>query len=171
MALTELPSVPADLSSAVAGRDGDRIVVWLRGELDMATTVELSETLARAIAIDDTDLVLDLSEVQFMDASAIGVIVRAQTFLYPRSRSLSLRAPSKCARFVLDICGLAQLIEPDPRRSEDTGALGTWVAVPATERVDHLHGLPSADAATTATSGDSERAGEPTPADAGRRGL
>jgi anti-anti-sigma factor len=68
--------VPANpQGSAVAGRDGDRIVVWLRGEHDIATTVELSETLVRAIAIDDADLVVDLSEVQFIDASTIGVIV------------------------------------------------------------------------------------------------
>jgi anti-anti-sigma factor len=156
---------------AVAGRDGTRTVVWLRGEHDLATTTELAATLARAIALDEADLVVDLSEVQFMDVTTVSVIVKARNHLRPRSRSLSLRAPSKAARRVLDLCDLAQLIDPDPPRSEDAGALGTWVAVPAIEPVHPRTGFTPAPAATTATSGDGERAGEPTPAVAGRRAL
>jgi anti-anti-sigma factor len=146
--------------------------VPLCGELDLAATGELSKTLANAIAAFHADLVLDLSGVQFMDASAVGVIVRAQGFLHPRSRSLSVRAPSRCAQLVLDLCGLADLIDPDPQRTEEAGALGTWVAVPAVERVDPRAGATDAGAETMATSGDGARAGEPTAAaDAGRRGL
>jgi anti-anti-sigma factor len=55
----------------------DRTVVWLRGEHDVSTVSALSQTMARAIALDDGDLVVDLSGVQFMDAATVGVIVRA----------------------------------------------------------------------------------------------
>ena len=37
---------------------------------------ELSQTVARAIALDDDDLVIDLSGVEFMGAATIGVLVR-----------------------------------------------------------------------------------------------
>lgn len=172
MALTELPSVPANPhGSAVAGRGGDRTVVWLRGEHDIATTAELSETLARAIAIDNTDLVLDLSEVRFMDASTIGVIVRAQNFMRERSRSLSLRAPATCALRVLDACGLAELIDPGPPRSEAAGALDSWVAVPAIDRADQrADGSAPAAAAVTATRGDAQQPDEDATVPAVRRG-
>jgi anti-anti-sigma factor len=89
----------------------DRTVVWLRGEHDVSTTAALWDTLARAIESADTDLVVDLREVEFMGATTVSVIVRAAELLRQRSRSLIVRSPSKCARRVLDLCGLVHLIE------------------------------------------------------------
>ena len=126
--------------TAFAGRNPDRTVVWLRGEHDVSTVAALSETMARAIALDDADLVVDLSGVQFMGAATVGVIVRAREFLRLRSRSLALRSPSRCARRILDLCGHADLLDPRPVDATPlagtAGALGTWVAVPATDRID-----------------------------------
>jgi len=112
-------------------------VVWLRGEHDISTLPALRATLLRAIGHDDADLTLDLSEVTFIDAATVGTIVRTREFLRFWSRSLALRSPSRCALRVLELCDLADLL--DPGRSEARGpapsapALGTWVAVPSTE--------------------------------------
>lgn len=140
---------PIDISSvtvsrphvtAFAGRNSDRTVVWLRGEHDVSTVAALSEVMARAIALDDADVVVDLSEVQFMGAATVGVIIRAREFLRLRSRFLVLRSPSECVRRILDVCGRSDLL--DPRIADATpltgpgGALGTWVGVPATDRID-----------------------------------
>jgi anti-anti-sigma factor len=113
MALTESPSamVPRRSPAASAGRNADR-TVRLRGDYDISTVAALSETLARAIALADADVVVDLSRVRFMDAATIGVIVRARSGLRLRSRSLTLRSPSPCARRVLDLCGLTYLLDP-----------------------------------------------------------
>jgi anti-anti-sigma factor len=114
-------------------------IVWLRGEHDFSTLGALSEVMARAIALDDADLVVDLSGVLFMDAATVCVIVRAREFLELRSRSLALRAPSRWARRLLDLCDLAYLVDPRPvdapRLPGAAGALGTWVEVPAADRV------------------------------------
>jgi anti-anti-sigma factor len=124
-----------------AGRNPDRTVVWLRGEHDVSTVAALSEVMARAIALDDADVVVDLSEVQFMGAATVGVIIRAREFLRLRSRFLVLRSPSECARRILDVCGHSDLLL-DPRITDATpltgpaGALGTWVVVPASDRID-----------------------------------
>ena len=120
---------------AFVGREDDRIVVWLRGEHDSSTLAALSETVAGAFALDDADVVVDLSGVEFMGVATVGLIIRAGEFLRLRSRCLALRAPSTCARRILDLCGLAGLLDPRsvmPRVTGTTGALGTWVAVPAT---------------------------------------
>jgi anti-anti-sigma factor len=85
--------------------------VWLSGEHDLSTVDALSQTLARAFALDDADVVLDLSDVQFMGAATIDVIVRASGVLDLRSRVLTLRSPSEPARRVVDLCGLAELVE------------------------------------------------------------
>ena len=109
MALAELPPVSAPDRGAIAkpNCDADGSVVWLRGEHDMFTLAELWETMARAIASDDGDVVVDLSAVEFMDASTIGVLIRARTILRKRSRSLTLRSPSTRALRVLGLCDLA----------------------------------------------------------------
>ena len=123
-----------------AGRDGDRTVIWLQGEHDISTTVALTDTLARAVALDDADLVIDLSEVQFMSAATVGILVRTDDLLRQQSRSLTLRAPSTCARRVLELCGVAGDLDLDPADSTPeattASALGSWVAVPAADRAD-----------------------------------
>ena len=91
-------------------RDGDRAVVWLRGEHDASTLPAISEAIARAIADDDADLVIDLSQVDFMDAATVGIILRARELLRSRSRALELRSPSRRAERVLRLCGVAGLV-------------------------------------------------------------
>ncbi len=137
---------PFEDSSRAARRPGSAAVderakhpvVWLRGEFDVSTAADLSAALARAIALVDADLVIDVSDVQFMDAAAVGVIVRTRTFLEQRSRSLTLRSPSPRVRRVFDLCGLAELLDAPlrgaDRQSEAGGALGTWVDVPHAEK-------------------------------------
>jgi anti-anti-sigma factor len=111
-------------------------VVWLHGEHDISTEAELTAALTLAMALDDADLVIDLSNVQFMGAATVGVIARSRAFLQDRQRSVTLRSPSTSARRVLHLCGLADLVDPGT-----AGALGTWVAVPATDRVDRVDGV------------------------------
>jgi anti-anti-sigma factor len=123
----------------IGGRDGPG-VVRLQGEYDVGTVAALSAILSRAIALDDADLVLDVSGVSFLDAATVGVIVRARLFLRNRSRGLLLRCPSRCVRRILDICDLTSLIEVGPEVGGATGqvgALGSWVAVPSAARLGH----------------------------------
>jgi anti-anti-sigma factor len=125
-------------------RDGTAagpIVVWLRGEHDLSTDDALCATLARAIAVDSAGLVLDLSEVEFMAASTLGVIVRAREFLRQRSSSLTVRAPSSCVRRVLDACRLNDLVGPSADLAGH--ALGSWVGVAPAGRGDAYRQLPS----------------------------
>ena len=124
-----------------AGTGAGLIIVWLQGEHDVSTDNALSMTLARAIALDGPGLVLDLSEVRFIAVSTLRVIVRAQEFLQHRLRSLTVRAPSPCARRAIRACGLADLLGPKPeelsanlRGDAAAKALRTWVEVPAGEQ-------------------------------------
>jgi anti-anti-sigma factor len=100
--------------AAFSGCDTDHSVVCVRGAHDASTVVALCMTMARAIAFDDTDLVIDLSEVTFMNAATVEVMVRAEAFLRDRSRSLTLRSPSTHAWRVLGVAGLTELVDPRP---------------------------------------------------------
>jgi anti-anti-sigma factor len=118
------------------GSEVGPIVVWLWGEHDASTDGTLCLTLARAIAVDSAGLVLDLSEVEFMAAPTVGVVVRARESLRQRSATLTMRAPSAPARRSIDACGLSDLLGPGPKMAVGPRgkALGSWVAVPAVER-------------------------------------
>ena len=90
-------------------------VASLSGELDISTLGDLCETLAALIAFGEADVILDLSDVDFVDASAAGVLFRAEEFLSGRSRRLVLRCPPPCALRILDLCSRSDLVELDSR--------------------------------------------------------
>ncbi len=129
-----------------SGRDGTGagpIVVWLVDEHDLSTDDALCLTLARAIALDSAGLVLDMSQVTFMAASTLGVMIRARDFLRQRSRSLTVRSPSAPVVRVVLACGMSDLLGPSlatavegtgPAGDEGAEALATWVAVPPAGR-------------------------------------
>lgn len=81
------PTSSAD--QAFVGSDAHLGVVRIRGEHDIATVSVLAATLSQTVAAEGADVVVDLSEVEFMAATPV---------------------------------------------SGPSGALGTWAAVPATER-------------------------------------
>jgi anti-anti-sigma factor len=133
-------SVSGRRAAVLSGGEADRGVVWLRGAHDASTVVELCTIMARAIAFNDADVVVDLSEVTFMGAATVGVILRAEAFLLERSRSLMLRSPSTRSRRILGLCGRGDLVDP---RSADavgatrrSGAVGTGVTAPTANRAD-----------------------------------
>jgi len=136
MAPIELPSVVVT-SRPVGAQEAGDAVVCLHGDHDASTVAALTETMARVIASDDSDLVVDLSGVRFMGAATVEVLGRARTFLQAHSRSLALRCPPPRVSRVLELSGLADLVDPSPvviHLEGTADALGTWVAVPATER-------------------------------------
>lgn len=90
----------------------DSTVVCLRGEFDAFTAGALSETIARSMTLGEGDLVVDLSGVEFMAVTTVRVLCHAEELLRLQSRSLVLRSPSKCAKRVLDLCGLTDRFEP-----------------------------------------------------------
>ena len=100
-----------------AGSGVEPTVASLSGELDLSILGDLCETLAALIAYGDADLILDLSAVEVLDASAALVLVRAEEFLASRSRCLVLRSPPAYARRVFNACGLSDLVELNGRGS------------------------------------------------------
>ena len=99
-------------SPPLVSRDGERAVVWLGGEQDIATAPVLADTLANVISADDSNVIVDLSSVTFMSTATIDELVQARNLMLGLSRNLMLRSPSKCARRLLDLCGFADLAAP-----------------------------------------------------------
>ncbi len=74
--MTEPSDDPPEFSTEVV-RDGDAVVILVRGEIDMATAGHLRDAIEPHLAPQQT-IILDLSEVAFMDSSCVAVLVQAR---------------------------------------------------------------------------------------------
>lgn len=63
--------------SVTSRANGDRTVVDVTGEIDVYTAPALREELASLIDNENTDLIVDLTSVSFMDSTGLGVLVGA----------------------------------------------------------------------------------------------
>jgi anti-sigma B factor antagonist len=93
----------------VAGidRPDGAIVVHLIGELDLYNAPVVRETLLGLCAEQPQRLVVDLAEVDFVDSTALGVLIEARTRLVDRT-SFLVAAPGRETHRALTISGLDQ---------------------------------------------------------------
>lgn len=90
------PAHPPRPVRPLVSRDCDRIVIWLEGEQDIATMPLLADTMAKAIAVGDADLLVDLSGVTFTAATSVDPGTAAQpggAAPFSRSSQLSRLLP------------------------------------------------------------------------------
>jgi len=88
-------------------RRGAAVVVHLVGELDLYNTPVVRSALLELCAEAPERLVVDLAEVDFVDSTALGVLIEARTKLANR-RSFLLAAPGVETHRALQISGLDQ---------------------------------------------------------------
>jgi anti-sigma B factor antagonist len=91
----------------VAGveRNGDAVVVSLAGELDLYNAEAVRAVLLEECARKPERVVVDLSRVEFIDSTALGVLIEARTKLDNR-RAFLLASPAVETRRALEISGL-----------------------------------------------------------------
>jgi anti-sigma B factor antagonist len=90
---------------AVVEQDGSATVVRLTGELDLYNAHEVRRALFAAAAESPERLVVDLSDVRFIDSTALGVLVEARRQL-PNRRAFLLASPGLETSRALQISGL-----------------------------------------------------------------
>ncbi len=93
----------------VAGieRRNGAVVVHLVGELDLYNAPEVRAALLEVCAEEPERLVIDLGGVDFVDSTALGVLIEARTKLANR-RAFLLAAPGLETHRALQISGLDQ---------------------------------------------------------------
>ena len=83
-------------------------LVVASGELDISATPRLSTVLAISSASPGGRLVLDLSDVAFIDSTALGTILKAAAQLDEAGTSLAVVAPDGPVRRLLEMTNLTQ---------------------------------------------------------------
>jgi anti-anti-sigma factor len=103
----------AALAVPAVHEEGTRTVVVLRGEADLAARPVLADVLSRVIALRAGDVVIDLTEAEFLDTAIVRALAVGEQLLDRRGRRLTFRSPSRLAARVLDVFGLSDLIETE----------------------------------------------------------
>ena len=70
--------------------DGNRVIIRLAGELDLAQAAEVQSTLGELIDAGFDRLVVDLRDVSFMDSTGLRTLMLARQDLRARGGRLSL---------------------------------------------------------------------------------
>ena len=102
-------------------RNGSSVIVSLAGELDLYNAHALRETLIQCCDEAPERLVVDLSEVKFIDSTALGVLIEARTRM-PNRRGFLLAAPGLETRRALEISGLDRHFAVHPSLDEALSA-------------------------------------------------
>jgi anti-sigma B factor antagonist len=87
-------------------QDGPRTTLCVRGELDSYVAAGLRECLEETFDSGCRDVVVDLTETEFLDSSALGVLVGALKRFRAAGGELRLAHPNARVVQVLDIIGL-----------------------------------------------------------------
>ncbi|HWD64984.1 MAG TPA: STAS domain-containing protein [Solirubrobacteraceae bacterium] len=119
-----------ELSITLAAYD-QALVVRPSGALDLEGAAVLKRALQHADS-DAPTIVIDLSEVTFIDSTAVSVLIAFQQHLSP-TRTLRLRNPTDVTRRLLHFTGLEQTFQID----DELTPLGRPVVVWRSERWAH----------------------------------
>ena len=92
---------------------GAQPVVRLVGEVDMATSPAVKNILAELVEGGHLAVIVDLSEVTFMDSSGLHTLVDAQRRLSDSGGKVVLRKPGPAVDRLLQITGMSLMFHLD----------------------------------------------------------
>ncbi|GAA2753488.1 STAS domain-containing protein [Kitasatospora cinereorecta] len=98
-------------------------VVRANGEIDLDTATSLRRALAAALG-SHREVVLDLSEVTFMDCAGLGALVWARNHADRCGARLVLRGAGRCVVRLLKLTGLHRRLAVEPEVARARRALG-----------------------------------------------
>jgi anti-anti-sigma factor len=93
--------------------DGE-LVLRLTGELDMATTPSLEEAISAAERDPGLDVVVDLSDLSFLDCTAVHTLAEAHRRAIENGRTFAVTRPRAWVRKVFEMTGTGHLVRPEP---------------------------------------------------------
>jgi anti-sigma B factor antagonist len=102
-------------------RSDGAVIVSLAGELDLYNAHVVRDALLECCNEEPKRLVVDLSEVKFIDSTALGVLIEARTRM-PNRRAFLLAAPGLETRRALEISGLDRHFSVHESRADALGS-------------------------------------------------
>jgi anti-sigma B factor antagonist len=92
-------------------------LIEMDGEVDVYTAPQLKQQMISLLEEGHNEMVVDLSKVEYLDSTALGVLIGGLKRVREREGNLSLICPSPRIRRVFEITGLDKIF--DIYNSED----------------------------------------------------
>jgi len=115
-------SEPADFCVEFPGPSEDVAVLAVSGELDIHTSPEFKEHLVSAVEGGAARVIVDLTEVTFIDSSALGALIGGARRSALNHTELMIVCPPGSVARVIDLTGLHRAFAIYPTRGEALGA-------------------------------------------------
>ena len=113
-----VPPLAVDVSGTPYGA-----VIAIAGDIDIATVGQVGEAFASEALEHAAAVVVDLTEVVFMDSTGLSALLTFESDLSARRRRLAIACPEGAARLVLDVAGVAERLPLYPTRAEAEAAV------------------------------------------------
>ena len=91
------------------GQNAQEIILVVRGELDLATTEQLEQAVGDAVSAGAARIVVDLTELQFIDSSGLMALIRGRQSVGSIGGLLILRNVPRQAKRVFELTRTADL--------------------------------------------------------------
>jgi anti-sigma B factor antagonist len=109
--MAELEREPAAILDVDTSVDARGVpTIRLAGDLDISNVKDLDAAVASVTADPPDRLVIDVSDLRFMDSAGIAVLLRVAA----RVPTVQLRNPSKAVRRVIEVTGLTGVLAIEP---------------------------------------------------------
>jgi anti-anti-sigma factor len=106
----------SDLARVEGERQGTICLVRVHGEIDLSNAHEVSSAIGTVMGQETRWLVVDLSEITYLDSSGVALLLRLAERLQTRRRQLHLVVPrGSPVRRVLVFTGLPRVISVEAR--------------------------------------------------------
>jgi len=89
---------------------GEHTVLAARGEIDIAAVPTFRDHLRRLVDDGSTSIVIDLSDVRFIDSAGLRVLVDGLTRARRRDADMRIACPSASLRRTFEISGLDKVM-------------------------------------------------------------
>lgn len=96
----------SEMTIDVTRTDDGEALFFLRGEVDLSHVETLWTTALNALQPPTDRLVIDVSEVSFLDSSILGTLVRIKRTTDERGMAFALRRPARPVQRLLHLTGL-----------------------------------------------------------------
>lgn len=93
-------------------------LVSVVGEVDVATAPELRDRLREAVADGSPTVAVDLTEVTFIDSTALGVLIETKKLCDGEGRTMRIAVSEPRILKVFEITGLTGLFDIRPTRDQ-----------------------------------------------------
>lgn len=92
-----------------AATDGKPQVIVLEGTVDVDTAPQLKQQMITLLESDQSEIILDVSKVEYLDSTALGVIIGGCKRCREKNGDLAVVCPDPRIRRVFEITGLDKI--------------------------------------------------------------